>query len=129
MSSEYKIFGDLKQEVVVTLDTPEKIFFRMHDFAMTENVALSTWDIYELNESMPDGKYWISNDYYVAKGKKRIFKSDVVCAYKEEIIKFVQLRIEKNRLSYLIMEPIFEYEYQFVVVINNDSGFLIFKNR
>jgi hypothetical protein len=133
MKNQYKLdnlkqevivtFDDLKQEVIVTLDTHKNIFLRMRHLVNTGNLVLRTRDISKISESIPDGKYWITYNIVVTKGKKDFFLEDVVCAYKEEIIKFIQLSIEVNDLVDLIMLPTFEYEYEFVVRINEEATF------
>jgi hypothetical protein len=124
MRSQYK-FTDLKKETVVTLYTPEEIFYRMYNLLLTGKLTLSTEDLSIISESIPDGKYWIAQKTFITKGKKSFFAGHLFCAYKEEIIKFIQLSIEEHDLRNLIMQPIFEYEYEFVVLIRDEGDFSI----
>jgi hypothetical protein len=129
LKRDYVTLDDLKQEIIVTLDTHEKIFFRMSNLAWTGNSVLCTSDIFEISKSMPDGKYWITYDYVVTKGKQEFFREDVVCTYKEEIIKLFQSCIEKDDFFNLIMQPTFECEYQFVIKMTEHGYFEKIKNK
>jgi hypothetical protein len=122
-TQDYITLNDLKHEIIVTLDTHNNIFFRMRHLMWNGNPVLNTRNISKINKSMPDGKYWIAYNHVVTKGKQEFFRKDVVCVCKEEIIKIFQSCVKRKDFFDLIMEPIFEYEYQFVVTLDEHGIF------
>jgi len=127
MKSKYE-FLDLKKEYIVAPGDDEDIFFRMLSIAEHGSLNLVTDHISEINNSIPDGKYWIAQNIESRKGKKRFFLGRVACAFKDEIIDFIERSIKKDDLRNLIIQPIFECDWKFVVLVSEEGSFFLYQN-
>ncbi len=124
MKTYYRLATLKREEIQISADTKNQIFFKMLDFTTTINNHIDIVHSFEkVNTLMSDKPHYITQKLFSTKGKKRFFTGELAIATKENILLFLEKSIKDSDLRSLILAPVFELEPNYVIFIHEDESF------